>query len=137
MKITDLKLNLEQVDNGIWVSDIPELEGVSFLVRGTESQAYQRAMRKALQGVGRKARMAAINDPTKYEDLTNRLIAEHLLLDWKGVDDDDGKAIPFDRALATTLMTSREYTPFRRAVLYAVERVDTNTAETKEEILGN
>ena len=138
MKLTDLTLDLESVDNGAWIDDLPDLEGVSFRVRGSEYQPYTRALRAAMAVRGRKElARARAGDTSGYDATTRKLAAEHLLLDWKGIESDDGKPIPFTAALALEVMTERQYRPLQRGVLEAIDRVDNGLAEHREDAEGN
>ena len=57
--IGDIKLDLKAIDEGQWVDDIPELPGVSFLVRGSEYQPYQAALRRvSVQDASKRGRRA-------------------------------------------------------------------------------
>lgn len=137
MIIDDLELDLEQVDNGVWVHNIPELDDVSFQVRGTDYKPYQKALRQAMIGQSRKQRANSLLDADYLDSLTRSLMAEHLLMGWEGIDDREGQPIAFTRELAKTYMTERRYRPFQAGVMAAINRVDTNTVERKEELAGN
>ena len=39
MKLSNLKVDINAIENGTWVGDIPILPGVRFLVAGMESKA--------------------------------------------------------------------------------------------------
>ena len=137
MKLQDLELDIQSTDEGAWINDIPELAGVSFCVRGTEYGPYQKAMRTAMMTQGRKQRLQSQVDPERFSALQNALTAEHLLLDWRGVEDNDGEPLPYTPAQAKKAMTERRYRPFQRGVLYAVEIVDAGLVEHREEAAGN
>lgn len=137
MKLTDMELDLGAVDGGVWVSDIPDLEGVSFQVRGTEYGPYQAALRAEMLKTGRKQRLASTMDGARFEELTRKLIAKHLLMDWEGIEAADGTDFPYSPEAALTFMTDRKYRPIQRGVSYAIDLVDTGLASHREEAAGN
>ena len=137
MKRSSLKLDLDAVDNGKWVGDIPDLEGVRFRVRGTEYLPYQKAMRNAMMTTGRRQRLQQTVDMDKFTAVQGRLVSEHLLLDWDGIEDDDGAAFPCTKEAALEAMTDRAYRPLQRGVLYAIDIVDTGLTDFQEEAEGN
>lgn len=137
MRLNDLTLDLEAVDNGAWVGDLPDLEGVRFLVRGTEYLPYQKALRAALMQQGRRQRIQNQADIEKFDLLTRRLTAEYLLLGWEGLEDQAGVPIPYTLDAATLYLTERRYRPVQRGVMAAIERVDAGLADFREEAEGN
>jgi hypothetical protein len=138
MKLSNLKVDVDAIENGTWVSDIPNLPGVRFLVAGMESKAYKKAFAKELRtSTTRRERASGNVDTDRIQELQKRLVAKHCLLDWDGVDDDDGKPVPYDPKLALTLMTEPQYLPFQQGVFYAVGVVDSGDLEFVEETAGN
>lgn len=137
MRLQDLELDIVSTDDGAWIGDIPDQPGVSFKVRGTEYAPYQKALRAALMVQGRRQRLQSQVDPERFAALQNRLTAEHLLMDWKGIEADDGTPITYDAPSALKWMTERRYRPFQRGVMHAVEVVDAGLAEHREEASGN
>jgi hypothetical protein len=138
MKLEELELDLASIDDGAWIGDIPNLEGVSFMVKGTEYEPYQKALRKALsaQHQGRKRRQTGV-DVDHFDKVTRPLIAEHLLLDWDGIEGADGQPLLFSKEAAMRFLTERKYRPFQAGVMFAVNLVDAGLAETREDIAGN
>ena len=137
MKLSSLKLNLDAVDNGTWIGDIPDLEGVRFLVRGTEYMPYQKAMRAAMMSSGRRQRLQNTVDMDKFTAVQGRLVAEHLWLGWDGIEDVNDAPIPFTKEDALAIMTDRAYRPLQRGVLHAIDMVDNNMTDFQEEAEGN
>lgn len=137
MKLSDLELNLAAVDDGAWVDTLPDLEGVRVRVRGTDYKPYQKALRQALAGQGRKQRLQATMDVEGYDVLTRKLMAEHLVVAWDGIEDEQGLPVAATPALVMQVMTERRFRPLRDGILYAVNLVDSNLVEHREEAAGN
>ena len=137
MKITDLEIDVDAVDNGAWVRDIPDMGGVAFRVRGSEYAPYQKALRATMVSQGRRQRLASQMDMDKFQAVQYRLTAEHLLLDWSGLDGADDQPLPFTPETAMRLMTERKFRPVQRGVIYAIDIVDSGLAGHREEAAGN
>jgi hypothetical protein len=138
MKLSNLKVDVNAIENGTWVSDIPNLPGVRFLVAGMESKAYRKAFARALRtSTTRRERASGNLEADRIQELQRELVAKHCLLDWDGVDNDDGKPVKYDAKLAHTLMTEPEYLPFQQGVFYAINMVDSGDVEFIEETAGN
>lgn len=137
MKLSELELNLDHVDGGVWVDEIPYLEGVRFRVRGSSFAPYKKALNKAMVSQSRYQRGPNQVDVEKFDALTRTLMNEHLLLDWDGIEDNMGAPLPYSPDLAKRFMTERVYEPVQRGVLYAIDMVDKNAVERREDIAGN
>lgn len=104
MKLNALKQNVDKEQSGVWV----EYEGteVSFLIARMNNPRYTEKIRKATK-VGRGMRFR------KAEDVTDKLVleavAETILLDWKGLEDESGKPIPFSTSAAMEILSDPQY----------------------------
>jgi len=138
MKLSNLTVDVNAIENGTWVGDIPNLPGVRFLVAGMESKAYKKAFSHSLRtNTTRRERASGNLDVDRIGEIQRHLAAKHCLLGWEGVDDDEGNPVPFTAELARTLMTEARYLPFQQGVFYAIGLVDSGDAEFLEETLGN
>lgn len=138
MKLSNLKVDINAIENGTWVGDIPNLPGVRFLVAGMESKAYRKAFSKALRtNTTRRERASGNLEADRIQALQRELVAKHCLLDWDGVEQDDGTVVPYEPKLAHELMTDPQYLPFQQGVFYAVNLVDSGDVEFIEETAGN
>lgn len=140
MKLSQVAVDLDAIDNGIWV-DSTEFDGVQYLVRGTEYPPYQKAMRKRMSAeanklVSRRGRNTEINLDS-IERNKRDLSIEHCMLDWKGIDDDDGKPVEYTKEMGQKIMSEREYARMARDILSAIDYVDEEAANVKEDVVGN
>ena len=130
MKLSALRSEI--TDEGTW-AEMPEFRGVSVCVRTTDHPEYVRAINVGLERRSRAAR----KDPNVRNEIVMRAVAKHLLLDWKGVTDDDDQPMPFDRDLVEGWAKDlRNYGRFLGAVLSAAVQVTEEIAEARED-LGN
>jgi hypothetical protein len=141
MKLKEIKTVSQNVEKGGWVSDLPNLPGVSLKVRGTFNSDYNRLFSDL------RADLTAdeLKDPKVAEAIEVRLLAETILVDWAGIEDDaakpdkDGKLPPlaYSPELAEQLLSDPELKIFRRAVTYAGNVVAREGSASLEEATKN
>ena len=137
MKLSDIALDSERQEKGAWVEDVPELEGLKLLVRGINNSDWRRLQAKLIDATPRKKRLAGRIDPDEQDRIQTKCLLNACLLDWDGLEEDDGKPIPYDKKLAEKLLTEPEYRKFRDGVVWAATIVAEQTNEEQKEILGN
>lgn len=135
MKLSALKTD-PRVDLGAWVRDIPGLPGLALKVRPIDCIDAQRVMRRELQAIPRAKRLTGI-DPADERAATNLVLRKVVLLDWSGLEDDDGAPIPYSPGMAERLIQEPEFAVFRDAVVYAAGIVRDEGKIALEEASGN
>lgn len=130
MKLSELQSG--DFADGVW-KDIYEFPGVSVKVRSSEHQDYQRSFTAALRPHRRAINEGHV-DPMLLRRLTNECVVKHLILDWKGVDDDDGNPIPFSKDVALPMAKDRIYNRFFKAIERAADAVASGEVEEREEV---
>ena len=125
MKISTFATDLDLEENGVWV-DIGD--GGKLKVARMGNPRYQEAVRRIS-----KPHKTQIRNKTISEDLSGELLlkamADSILLDWKGIEDDKGKPIKYSADMAYTLM--RDLRDFRNLV---VELATEQAAFRREEM---
>ena len=100
MKISKFATDLDLEEKGTWV-DIGE--GGQILVARIGNPAYREKMRHLS-----KPYQSQIRQGTLPEDLNDEIflkaIVETILLDWKGIEDDNGKEIKYSKDAAMKLL---------------------------------
>jgi hypothetical protein len=137
MKLSDITLDSERQEKGAWVEEIPELEGLKLLVRGINNTDWRRLQAKLIEAIPRKKRMSGRIDTDEQDRIQSTCLLSACLLDWDGLEDDDGKPIPYEKDMARKLLFSPEYRKFRDGVVWAANMVAEQTSEDQKEILGN
>lgn len=126
------------LNDGEWVDDIPELEGVRLKVRSTNFKPYKAAVAGLARRSGKKLRtdMGVIN----FSIASGKALAEHILLDWDGVTE-KGKPVKFDQKKAVAVLTADDDfgigDAFRRGVEWAGDSIAERISETAKEAAGN
>lgn len=137
MKITELAVDADRAENGAWVDDIPEVQGLRLKVRGSNNADWRRLQARLMDAVPRKKRIGGRLDPDEQDSIISRCLINCCLLDWQGLENDDGSELPYSKQMAEKLLTDPQYRRFRDSVIWAASVVADNTETDKEEIAGN
>ncbi len=87
---------------GIWVYfDVEETQGL--LIAEAWNENFMKAFRKFPRGFQNRARMGTLDTKTDRR-VWHKLLAETVLLDWKGISDED-KTLKYDPKIAAEKMT--------------------------------
>lgn len=131
MKLSQIKINPAAEENGRWM-DANGLYGVAVKVRGLNNSAARAARTKIQEGFARKKMSDAEAERAQVE-----LIADTILIDWRGVENDDGTALICDREAKIAIMSNPEMRLFREAVLLAASLVGEDELAAKEQDAKN
>ncbi len=134
MKISELEVDQKLIEEGKWVSNIPELTGVRLKVRGSNNRDWRRMAQRLINAVPRKSRVNGVLDPDEADRISAMILLNTGLLDWEGIEDDDGAAIPYDKKKAAQYLTGER---FRAGVQFACDQVAQGIEEEIEDISGN
>lgn len=127
-----LKTNLHRIfatdecleEDGAWV-DVNELYGLKVKVRRLRSdasiKAYEDIVRESFGE--QKIRRPEDLNATQSGDILTRQLARAVLIDWKGVYDEDGNEIPYSEEAALAALTDMK--DFREFVYQAANERDT------------
>lgn len=134
MKISELEVDQKIVEEGKWVSNIPELPGVRLKVRGSQNKDWRRMAQRLVNAVPRKLRVNGVLDPDESDRISATILLNTGLLDWEGIEADDGTPIPYDRKKAAQFLGGER---FRAGVQFACDLVAQGVEDEIEEISGN
>lgn len=141
MKLDDVKIDVVKQEEGAWVGDIPEFEGVRLKVRGINNHDYRKLERKLISTMPRSRRSSTMVDPDEQDRITNQCLFQTCLLDWDGITDTNGSGIeepvPYSKDMARKLIFEPEYRRFRDAVHYAASIVVERSEADREDITKN
>lgn len=134
------------LNEGEWIDDIPDMEGVRFKVRSTNFKPYKVATAGLARRSGKKLRTdAGIVD---FSVISGKALAGHILLDWdlsKATGNtaltDKGKPLAYSPKVAEAVLTADDSfgigDAYRRAVEWAGDQVAERVSETATEAAGN
>lgn len=112
-----------QSDVGVWQDDLPELGDIAVLVRGLNNKQYRLKFEAMVRALPPSKRKNGAVDPIERDRITGVCLQECALLDWRNVEDDDGKPVPYGKDQAKIYLTDPDYTKFRDGVFVAASRV--------------
>lgn len=96
--------------------NLADFPGVKVRIKPADDIDYRRATNRGLQPHAKKIRKGRLLDPAITDRITARAIAETLLLDWKGIEDDAGQPVPYSQETALEWAEDPEYTSFFSAI---------------------
>jgi hypothetical protein len=137
MKMSEVTVDPDRLENGAWVDDIPEMEGLRLKVRGSQNSDWRRHQAKMLEAVPRKRRIGGRVDQDDMDRIVTSCLLNCCLLDWEGLEEDDGKPIPYSKQMAEQLLKEPQFRRFRDGVVYAASIVSENLDIDKKDISGN
>ncbi|OYW68847.1 MAG: hypothetical protein B7Z40_00880 [Bosea sp. 12-68-7] len=125
LEIADCRIDLAAERDGEWIDNVPDMPGLSLLVRGLECEAARslRARRAATWARQVPDSIARDGPPASVSDraLTDSLI--HIILrDWRGLAE-DGVPLAYAPETASRLLADPSYRTFRIGVIWAAAQV--------------
>lgn len=133
MKITAKRRDDTAINQGEWIGGVPLMGDIELCVRGRTNKLFDVAFDRHIRALPREDR-DRVGVPTAEARVrcVGLACVETVLLDWRNVQDENGKEIPFDKDLAKLWLTDPAYEHFLDAVLYAATVVDNKEPEGKE-----
>jgi len=125
----NFKRDVDREEEGIWV----ELyEGVLVNIVSTSSKRYLDATERLTKPHRDRIRRKTISN-RELNRISALAISQGALIDWRGVTDDKGKAIPFTQEAADKMLTDPAYQPFVDAIAEAAGNHATFLKEFEED----
>ncbi len=134
MKLSDLKTEPRAETEGVAVEILP---GLVVTVRSTATPAYRNAQARLLRPLARVVAAGMPIPAERQDEITARLLAEEVVVDWDGVADDAGQPIPFSPACAFEIFRDPAYRPFRDLVFEAANTAETFRRQFVEDVAKN
>ena len=128
MKLSAMKINSAAIEQGEWVGSkygtpIPDMGDLSLKVRGIGNSDFRVLQSKLFDATPRNERSNGRLSPEAAERVTVECLLETILIDWDGVEGDQGELLPFNKDLAHKILSDRDLRPFREAVMWASAQV--------------
>ena len=135
MDLSKTRVDLARAKAGQWVKDIPGLDDIEVLVRGSNTPAFRLAQAKAQRAIPREARRdGGLIDPEAADIASGKALAE-ILLDWRNVHV-DGAELAFSPDAALKLLTDPELSLFRDGVAWAADIVGAARKDDEDDAAG-
>jgi hypothetical protein len=127
VKMSSIKNNIAAESAGEYI-EIPEWTGVSLGVRSLELPAYKIALDQLVQRYARKYKGKTAPPDVRDSDI-GKLLAIHILYDWKGFDE------PYSESYANEFLSAPEGRELAKQVLWAAAQVaETNVEFVKDAV---
>lgn len=138
MKISSIKIDTAKVEAGIWIGDIPDFEGVRLKVRPSNNPDFRQLYGQLVETTPRnKKRGGVIKDFDTKLAIGARCLADTVLMDWEGFEDDAGQPLPYSADMAKAWLLDPEMAAFRDAVSWASNVAEEEARLGFEENSGN
>lgn len=136
MRFEDLRIDSDLVEGGQW-RPAAGLPGMEFKVRGADNLDWRRLNGKLIAELPREKQLAASLDPEDEDRINGVLLAETVLLDWRGFVDENKAAVPYDRERALDMLTHPDFRRFRNSVLTTARIFANETIAERERSAKN
>lgn len=123
MKLSKMRVNSAAMEVGRWVPLGKTFPGVEVKVRGVKSKGYKRELHRYVSDLPLAERLKIGDDMDAAERVDIQMTAGYLLVDWRGIEDENDQPVPFSKEKATELLSDPDMIEFREAVDYAVKIV--------------
>lgn len=137
MKMSSIAIDPTKREQGAWVSDIPELPGVSLKVRGADCAEARKLRASLVEQIPRQRRLRGRIEPEDQDKITDAILHRVLLLDWSGIEDDQDQPIPYSKDQALEYLSDPRFTVFRSGALWAANIVAEDKDVGAEADVGN
>ena len=135
MKLSAVKVDSDVIEQGEWV-DHPFVPGVEVKVRGVGNADFRRLAPKLTRQFTPAQRDAVI--PAADQDrITVELLVETILIDWRGLEEEDGSPLPYSKERARQILSDPDLRIFRDGVDQAATVVATRTKAAREAAIPN
>lgn len=136
MDLAKTRVDIARAKAGEWVKNIPGLDDIELLVRGSNAPAFRLAQAKAQRAIPRTARReGGMIDPDAADAALGQTLAEGALMDWRNVSMGDAE-ISYSPGAALKLLTDPEMALFRDGVAWAADYVASHLKDDQDEALG-
>jgi hypothetical protein len=123
MKLNDIRETSRKIEHGAWVSNLPNLPGISVKVRGAFNSDYNRMLGKLRSELGPEE----WKSDEVQDGIETTLLVETILIDWDGIED-----APYSKETAQQLLSDPDFAILKRAINFA----SSNVAREGRETLG-
>jgi len=130
--VSELKLNLRGTDldkatAGVWIE---YEEGISFRIARANTPGYRDALKKMTRQHKRQIEQGTLSD-AKSDRLMAELMADWILLDWKGMK--NGKEdFPYSRENARAFLSAEQYADIKEWIMQQALEAENYRAETQK-----
>lgn len=121
MKLGEFRNDLNLENDGVWIS---LNDAAKVKVARSGNPRHSEILRRLSAPYRRQISNNSLSNDVAFK-ISGEALAEAILLDWEGVEDDDGKPLPYSKSAARDLLCNRQYEArFRNPIVAASEEVE-------------
>ena len=132
-KITEIMADMDKVEKGRWVD---YAAGIKLLIANINNSEYRKARHRILKPYLRNARTRSISSDEVLE-LLMPAVANYVLLGWKNIEDEKGKAIKYSTEKALEFLKNPALADLYSFVLETAGEIDFFRKEDFEDSVKN
>lgn len=120
--------------SGVWFKS-SVIDGLEFKIAKSGNPAYEKLVRKLYKPYLKQVRKGSDLPDSVTNEISNQLILDALLLDWKGMPGEDGVEVPFSKAEAKVLLEDKELKELKAEILEFADDGARFKIEYEEELI--
>jgi len=136
MKLSEMRVNSAAIEGGRWVA-LVAFPGAEVKVRGMKSKGYRRELQRVVADLPMQDKLRLSEDPDIADRIDIQMVSSYLLLDWRGIEDDNGDPVPFSAERAKEILSDPDMVELRDAVDYAIKIVGNDALVVAETATKN
>ena len=129
MKLTSLQVDPVKAKEGVWFEYDDD---VQFLVARMGNSQFQTFLQKH-----RKLAQVSRANSELMQEVTRKAAAHTILLDWKGIEDDEGNPLAYTPELGFEIFCKEEYSVIYQFIMQCSGEVESFRNEEETEDTGN
>ena len=126
--------DLSKETEGVWFKS-SVIEGLEFKIAKTGNPVYEKLVRKLYKPYIKQVRKGTDLPHSVTQEISNQLIVDALLLDWKGMPGVDGTEVPFSKSEAKALLEDRELKDLKAEIMEFADDGARFSIEYEEELI--
>lgn len=132
MKLSSAALNIDAINGGEWVANLPGLGDFTVKVKGVGNEEYRLLVSRLTRDALRTKRAGEELSTAEVDAIGVRALLETVLIDWANLTDDAGAQIPYSMDRAQEFLADPRYRPIRDGVEWAARIVGDRRAAQME-----
>lgn len=136
MKLSQIKVDSAAIENGAWRKAVG-FPGIEFNLRGVGNAEWERLHSKLVSELPPEAKFADVLPKEHAERISVDVIVGACLLDWRGIEEEDGSAIPYSADLARKLLSDPDMRKLKDSILATAGALSRETAAEREAAAKN
>lgn len=136
MKLSQIQIDSKAVEGGAW-RDAVGLPGVRFRLRGAGNSEWEALQLKLRAQLPLTARLADQIPAEHARAITTELLVGACLLDWEGIEDQAGAAVPFSADKARELIGDPDFRKLRDSIFATAAKLAEETVAERDAAAKN